>query len=279
MSALGEMLRRAREEKGISLDQAHAETRIRKKFLQALEEGDYEALPEEVFVRGFVRAYAAYLGLDAQKALALYFKEKAPEEAEIALASSPAPSGSVQAGARLPPWPAHWLSPAWAIFIGLIACAVGFLLMTGVWIARRYFPAVLETPTPEATPTPYPTFTPLPPSPTPTPTVTATPTITPTPTPKIYTGVEIQLIVYDKAWLQVIVDGVKEFEGILEAGERRTWNGKERVAVRCGNAGGVEVLVNGESIGRLGQPGQVVDLEWLKEEATPPPAPSPTPTG
>ncbi len=57
-------LRRRREERGISLADAQTATRIRTKYLQALEEGNVAALPEPVYVRGFLRAYADYLGLD-----------------------------------------------------------------------------------------------------------------------------------------------------------------------------------------------------------------------
>ncbi len=99
--------------------------------------------------------------------------------------------------------------------------------------------------------------------------MTPTPTITPTPTPIIYTGVDIELVVSDRAWLQVTADGQKVFEGILEAGERRSWHGNDKVQVRCGNGGGVEALVNGLSIGKLGETGQVVDNEWLKKACRP----------
>ncbi len=57
-------LRRRREERGFSLADAQAATRIRTRYLQALEEADVAALPEPVYVRGFLRAYADFLGLD-----------------------------------------------------------------------------------------------------------------------------------------------------------------------------------------------------------------------
>jgi cytoskeleton protein RodZ len=65
--------------------------------------------------------------------------------------------------------------------------------------------------------------------------------------------------------------------GSLEAGTTRTFRGRESVTLRCGNAGGVEATVNGESLGLLGERGQVVDMEWLAEGITPAPA-TPTPT-
>ena len=107
----------------------------------------------------------------------------------------------------------------------------------------------------ELTPQGTATFTP---TPTKTSTPTPTPTVTLTPTPEFYTGVNIELLANAKAWTQIRVDGRKVFEGMLEPGMRKSWRGEDRVEVRCGNAGGVEAFVNGESIGLLGEEGQVV---------------------
>jgi cytoskeleton protein RodZ len=64
MNTLGDKLKKERELKGISLDQMAANTRIQKKFLQALEEDKFDSLPAAVFVTGFLRSYAAQVGLD-----------------------------------------------------------------------------------------------------------------------------------------------------------------------------------------------------------------------
>jgi hypothetical protein len=105
------------------------------------------------------------------------------------------------------------------------------------------------------------------PTPTPLPTDTPTPTITPT--PLYYTGVTVELVITEESWVQVLVDEAKAFEGVLQAGERRHWTGDRQVAVRAGNAGGVEVIVNGESRGRMGEPSQVVDQVWEKLDEAP----------
>ncbi|NJN99734.1 MAG: DUF4115 domain-containing protein, partial [Anaerolineales bacterium] len=106
------------------------------------------------------------------------------------------------------------------------------------------------TPTPSNTPTPTETPTPLPP--------------TETPTPIIYGGVSVELKISKPSWIQILVDDAKSFEGILQPGESRNWTGQSRVAVRAGNAGGVEVIVNGTSRGLMGADGQVVDQVWEK---------------
>src|SRR5207245_6293089 len=82
MSKLGEMLRTQREKKNITLEQAAADTRIREKFLKALEDGDYPSLPGAVYTRGFLRNYADYLDLQTDELVVLFQQERggAPPE-------------------------------------------------------------------------------------------------------------------------------------------------------------------------------------------------------
>ncbi len=63
-SAVGEKLRDARETRGVDLFRVERDTKIRSKYLAALEEGDFTDLPGDVYARGFLRNYATYLGLD-----------------------------------------------------------------------------------------------------------------------------------------------------------------------------------------------------------------------
>ena len=76
MATLGEQLRAQREKKGITLDQAAADTRIREKFLQALESNDYQSLPGAVYTKGFLRNYAQYLDLNADELIVLFHEER-----------------------------------------------------------------------------------------------------------------------------------------------------------------------------------------------------------
>lgn len=70
MARLGDALRTQRERMGITLEQAAEDTRIRDKFLRALESGDYQTLPGVVYTKGFLRNYADYLGLDPDQLIA-----------------------------------------------------------------------------------------------------------------------------------------------------------------------------------------------------------------
>jgi cytoskeletal protein RodZ len=72
VSPLGETLRRARLERGITFEDAERTTRIPRKYLEALETENYSILPAPVFARGFLRSYAGYLGLDPGELLPFF---------------------------------------------------------------------------------------------------------------------------------------------------------------------------------------------------------------
>ncbi|MCD9023431.1 helix-turn-helix domain-containing protein [Cohnella silvisoli] len=75
MSDLGALLRKAREQRGYTLDDIQEYTKIRKRYLEAIETGDYKVLPGSFYVRAFVKTYAESVGLDAEEVLRLYHKE------------------------------------------------------------------------------------------------------------------------------------------------------------------------------------------------------------
>ncbi len=75
MSDLGALLRKAREQRGYTLDDIQETTKIRKRYLEAIETGDYKVLPGSFYVRAFVKTYAETVGLDAEEVLRLYQKE------------------------------------------------------------------------------------------------------------------------------------------------------------------------------------------------------------
>jgi cytoskeleton protein RodZ len=72
---LGITLLEKRHKRGISLEKAANDLLIKKEHILALEEGDWQALPEPPFVRGFIKNYGQYLGLDTDRLQALYRRE------------------------------------------------------------------------------------------------------------------------------------------------------------------------------------------------------------
>jgi len=104
-SELGDQLRHARENKHWSLEEAEKATGIRKRFLQAMEEGRWEVLPGEIQVRGFLKSYSNHLGLNGEEMLALHERRVQSAQTATALQSAsperpvtvrPAPPQSVK---------------------------------------------------------------------------------------------------------------------------------------------------------------------------------------
>ena len=83
MASFGENLRRERELRGISLEEIAATTKIKVGFLEAIENDDLARLPGGIFARGFMRTYAAYLGLDADQFIAEYQAAAQPKDYEL----------------------------------------------------------------------------------------------------------------------------------------------------------------------------------------------------
>lgn len=72
----GEKLKRARKRKGVDFIEAELGTKVRAKYLEALEREDFDLLPSDLYVKGFIAAYAEYLGLDGEKMISDYCQQK-----------------------------------------------------------------------------------------------------------------------------------------------------------------------------------------------------------
>lgn len=260
MSQLGELLRTTREEQGLTLDEVSEAIRIRRHLLVALEEENFDAFPSPVVTRGLIRNYARYLELDPIEALTLYDGNGVVPVKGQRLT----PDGIEFMNLSMAPKPLI----TWDLVIGVLLFMV--VVAGAGYIAYSTFIEPSVTPTPTKTPEgsssendenaalllPTVTLTP-----------TGTPTPVPptdTPTPLVYGGVTVDLVVKQPSWLQILADDIKVFEGILQPGDNRTWTGQRRVAIRTGNAGGVEIYVNGDFKGIMGAEGQVVDQVWEK---------------
>ena len=118
MFEIGNSLREARLRQGVDLARAEDETKVRAKYLQALEDERFDVLPGETYVKGFLRTYAEYLGLDGQ----LYVDEF---NSRFASADEPLVSSSPPRGQR-PRTPESGL--VLVALAGIVAVAVLFVV-------------------------------------------------------------------------------------------------------------------------------------------------------
>jgi cytoskeletal protein RodZ len=83
MASIGEQLRSARENRKVSLEDAANDVKISKRYLEALEEGDYSIFPAPVYIKGFLYNYARYLELDPKSVLEQYSKLTISDNEEV----------------------------------------------------------------------------------------------------------------------------------------------------------------------------------------------------
>ena len=72
----GEKFRRARKRKGVNFIEAELATKVRAKYLEALEREEFDLLPNDIYTKGFISVYADYLGLESEKIVTDYFGQK-----------------------------------------------------------------------------------------------------------------------------------------------------------------------------------------------------------
>jgi cytoskeletal protein RodZ len=268
---LGDLLRRSRQQLNLTLDDIQAATHIQRRYLEALEEERFENLPDQVVGRGFLRAYAAALKLDPAVLVDLFDGVTRPPQF-VPETPTVSPRGITYKDIPMTRSPRLTTDVLTVILVALIV--VGGLVGAFYVFRDRWWPIVNQIAEQPPLPTEDVAFL----LPTPTPLPTFTPTPTSTPTPLYYTGVTVELRVTEESWVQVFVDGSKAFESIMRSGDENNWTGERQVAVRVGNAGGVEAIVNGQSMGKMGERGQVVDQVWEKVEEGSPILLTPTPT-
>src|SRR5688572_3860051 len=121
MSNFGANFRKAREAAGLPLEKIASETRISTRFLTAIENEAFELLPGGIFNRGFIRAYAEYLGLDSDQVVADYdrMSSAVQEQADLLHDVDPATSRG----------------PEWNLY--LVAAAILLVLMAVYYLVTR----------------------------------------------------------------------------------------------------------------------------------------------
>jgi hypothetical protein len=114
-------------------------------------------------------------------------------------------------------------------------------------------------------PTATPTLAPIPSPAAAVPTITSDAPATATPLP--LRNLELKLDATARTWIRIESDGTEAFQGTLEAGMSKGVTAHSRIVMRAGNAGGVNVTVNGKLLGLLGGSGDVIDKQWVIDDA------------
>jgi cytoskeleton protein RodZ len=257
MASVGSVLRNEREALGRSVDDIAQELCIMPSYVRAIEKDDAANLPGAFFYKSFVRQYASLLGLNPSQF-------QADVEAVTAIAE---PVTSV------PEKPIRVLDPIVEAsnkfnFSSRSLTAPMAALMVAVLGGAAFYAWWKDRPVVEAAPVPViekkAEVVPVVALPAPTPaTETASDdpgvavTTTTTTSPDGVKHIELSLSAKEKTWLSISSGGKQIFSGVLEAEETKTLSGLEMAKMTVGNAGGIDVHLNGKDVGPLGAKGQV----------------------
>jgi cytoskeletal protein RodZ len=246
---LGDRLRQAREARGAPLHEVEWATKIKGAYLEALEEENFRLIPGAVYVRGFLRTYANYLGIDPEPLIDEY--NQADETSGEIISTRSA----VLADKRQ-----LVVTPAMIVGVALIL----LLGVFGLYVKTQFdrYQASLAA-TSQATP--HPNIL----SPAPSPVALPTPTPSPPPAPKVSAALQLVLkVVNGPAWIRVDIDGKPSTETdvgkIYQPGAVLTFNGNQTVRVISGRASNTSITLNGKDQPLQGGNGGVVDKTFTK---------------
>lgn len=283
---LGDLLRETREQKNLSLEDIEKGTNIRKLYIKAIEEGDYGKLPGEVFLKGFIKTYGKFLGLDGQKLIDQYKAEKAgikPEPAQTTETVADKQENKQEASTetvdekkddinstvkeviadkdKQEPEETTSHTPKIDDFDSnkqyletqssgkkknVFIIIVIIIVIIGGAIA--YISSQSSSQAPAA-------------SQEQTSSQEAQPAQQPQPQqqqPAPQTGSNVAATFSQDCWVEVKVDGKVVLSETVKAGTQLNWQGQQQVDITAGNAGAVDVTFNGQPAGKLGEVGQVV---------------------
>jgi cytoskeletal protein RodZ len=218
---VGSALRRAREIRGITLDEAARDTKLRAEQLLALEGESFDELGDPVYARAMLRTYAQYLGLRPERVVSVYAKHADA----VAPPEPPGKLGRVERGlaaSRIRDNQRFLLIAAAAVLIGLIA--VGLVSRGGA--------------TPEAT--------------------IETPSFgaVPSPTDSAAPGVDVVVTATGPVEVSAVIDGAAQDPTTLRPGESMSLRATEELQLSVDDGGAIELTVDGRDTGVAGRRGQ-----------------------
>lgn len=240
--SFGRYLRTRRLEKGVNLEVISRETKIRMDCLLLIEQEDHNRLPAEVFVKGFLRAYAKIIGADEDDVIRRYlsslqvFKESARSEDDL-----------IRLNKNY--WPRLLLS------IGALLCIIAF----SVYVVS-FFQGRPSTSAPKSeqfrqqkevvedihdrTSEPPEVSSPIEKRP-----------------EDILEKLLLKIMALEVTWVKVIIDEENPKEYVMHPGDHLELEASSDFNLLIGNAGGVKLTLNDESLGVLGKSGQVVNVQ------------------
>lgn len=261
-------LRERRQEQSLSLEEIATTTFVPLRLLKAIDAGQFNLLPEPVFIQGFLRRYADALGLDGMTIAKSFPIESTPEPEPVDVVETPHPQAKTNDAQPIDSPSGERRFPYWVLGSAVAACLVAVVAIASLANRPKSDPKPVSQNPPAPTGQPSPSkpapVTPKPSAPlvAASPAPSPSPTIAASPSPQPGQPVEVAVSLSDRSWMEVRVDGKTEFEGMLNKGDQKTWTGKKQVLLRVGNAGAVSASFNQSAAQPLGRAGEVKDVTY-----------------
>jgi cytoskeleton protein RodZ len=274
---IGQILEKARKERGLTLDEVENATKIRKRYLSGLEREDFGVLPDAVYVQGFLKTYANYLGLDGEELSRELKDRRKPRRDRSVTYGAPKTSdfdrplinpGELAASRR------HRTIPATTI-LTLIAALLALTAVVGtLYYVGRGAQISGENPAPappsekeeQAADGAKPEAGGAPKAGKEEAAGGERDGAADEPQPDSLTVVVS--VEGAPSWLSILADGNLSYEQIAQPGFSQTFEAQREISIRTGNAGAVGVEVNGQDLGKLGESGEVLTRDFTLKTAT-----------
>lgn len=239
-------LRKRRTELGKSIEELSNLTKIKKSYIQAMEEGNFEQLPLEVYTKAYIKTYSELLGLDSNRFIEQYENylnsRKSPNQRRDDSVKSKKEDFSDKDSRAQRKYPR-------GLVTGIISISAFLLIFLILFLDRK------ESEIP------------------PSPPVTSTQIQHKETLPKEFeekpqqnqAALSLKIEATDKVWMRITLDDREKREFLLNSGQTINLEAKKSFKLHIGNAGGVKVYFNNQELGRLGESGQVVYLKLPKD--------------
>jgi cytoskeleton protein RodZ len=246
---VGKYLRTVRESRGLTLDEASRVTRIGKNYLVALEEGNFEKLPNTAYIKGFLRLYAGFLSLSGDEVVQRYERGiPAPQRPKV----EPKVERPVFEAMEKAKLGGHgrWVIPL--VLLGLVIMAALFLSEE----EQKPAPVVPRQEAPRPAPVQAPVLPPRSSATVPGAAPAKVEPLPPLTAGDKQTGIVLRLRFNQDSWLSITIDDSISQRYDLKAGDIIEWKGARSFVLDVGDGGAVEAEFNGRPLKALGEPGK-----------------------
>ena len=245
METVGKILKSARIEQNLSLDDIEKATSIRRRYLEAIENDDYENAPGDVFVKGIIRTYGNYLGLNGTELVDIYKAETAGKVIEDVKSEGIREVSNVKLNISLKQERNFGegngkINFAEYFSVKKIAvAAVAVCVLAGGYFGYKMLDSVTVFPSEPA--------------------VSETEKLPQAKMPAVKNDkITVEMLATDKCWLEVKADGKEIFVGMLQPNDKKNFEAKDKLIIKYGNIGAVDITVNGEKVSTQGEHGVAV---------------------